>query len=68
MHGREEEQRAGGWQAVDPAESAWSLDEEDAGPSGARRRLLLVSLAKPPLTETEITWKKGSPYARHCSP
>ncbi|KAK9831834.1 hypothetical protein WJX81_000048 [Elliptochloris bilobata] len=53
----EEEQR-GGWQAVDAAESAWSLDEED-GPPGARRRLLLVSLAKPVLTETEVTWKKG---------
>lgn len=56
---REEEQR-GGWQAVDAAESAWSLDEPD-GPPGARRRLLLISLAKPPLTETEVTWKKGAP-------
>ncbi len=57
--GREEEQRAGGWQAVDPGESAWSLDEAD-GPPGARRRLLLVSLARPPLTDTEVTWKKGA--------
>ena len=60
---REEEQR-GGWQAVDAAESAWSLDDPD-GPPGARRRLLLISLAKPPLTETEVTWKKGAP--RVCS-
>ncbi len=44
---------------MDPAECAWSLDEAD-GPPGARRRLLLVSLAKPPLTETEVTWKKGA--------
>ena len=59
---REEEQR-GAWQAVDAAESAWSLDEPD-GPPGMRRRLLLISLAKPPLTETEVTWKKGA--RRHC--
>ena len=37
-------------------------------PSGAWRRLLLVSLAKPPLTKTEVTWKKGAPHARPCSP
>lgn len=59
---REEEQR-GAWQAVHAAESAWSLDDPD-GPPGARRRLLLISLAKPPLTETEVTWKKGPHAAR----
>ena len=59
---REEEQR-GAWQAVGAAESAWSLDDPDGLP-GARRRLLLISLAKPPLTETEVTWKKGA--RQHC--
>ena len=37
----------------------WSLDaDEDA--VGEAIRMLMVSLAKPPLTDTEVTWKKGA--------
>ena len=47
------------WEAVDVEESMWSLDaDEDV--QGEAIKALMVSLVKPPLTETEVTWKKGA--------
>ena len=56
---RQEEGRGGTWEAVDLEESMWSLDSsEDV--DGEAIRTLMISLVKPPLTETEVTWKRGA--------
>ena len=43
---------------VDVAESLWSLDESE-DEAGKETRTLLINLVKPPLTDDEVTWKKG---------
>ena len=56
---RQEEGRGGTWEAVDLEESMWSLDSsEDA--QGEVIKTLMISLVKPPLTETEVNWKRGA--------
>lgn len=57
MH-RQEMERGGGWHAVDTEESMWCL-EDDQDEHGEDVKTLMISLVRPPLTETEITWKKG---------
>ena len=43
---------------MDVEESVWCLDgDEDS--KGQACKTLMISLVRPPLTETEITWKKG---------
>ena len=37
----------------------WSLDSGEE-PDGEVIKTLMISLVKPPLTETEITWKRGA--------
>lgn len=44
--------------AVNADYSTWSLDEEVSA-SGERSKVLSILLARPPLTEDEIKWKKG---------
>ncbi|KAK9853604.1 hypothetical protein WJX84_007036 [Apatococcus fuscideae] len=44
--------------AVDADNSTWSLDNEVSA-SGQKSRVLSILLARPPLTEDEIKWKKG---------
>ena len=55
---KEEEKRSPReYEVVDLQESMWCLDEdEDEG--GETCKCLLVNLVKPPLTESEIMWKK----------
>ncbi|KAL6778128.1 hypothetical protein ACKKBG_A17025 [Auxenochlorella protothecoides x Auxenochlorella symbiontica] len=53
----EEAGRRRAYAAVDVDECLWSLDEEELG--GEAVRILMVTLARPELTEEEITWKKG---------
>lgn len=51
-------ERGGIWRAVDTEESMWCL-EDDQDEHGEDVKTLMISLVRPPLTETEITWKKG---------
>jgi hypothetical protein len=55
---REEEQRRRDYQVVDVPSCVWSLDEDVDG-AGERCRVLMVTLARPELTEDELMWKKG---------
>lgn len=55
---RDEESRRRDYKIVDVEECCWSL-EEDTDANGEDCKLLTVTLARPPLTEDEITWKKG---------
>lgn len=57
VHDREEAGRRRVYAAVDVDECLWSLDEEELG--GEAVRILMITLARPELTEEEITWKKG---------
>jgi hypothetical protein len=51
-------ERGDGWRAVDTEESMWCL-EEDEDEHGEALKTLMISLVRPPLTDTELTWKKG---------
>ena len=44
--------------AIDPADSLWALDS-DQDAAGDPVRVLALHLAKTPVSESEITWKKG---------
>ena len=43
---------------MDAENSTWSLDEEKSA-SGEKSKVLSILLARPPLSEDEIKWKKG---------
>lgn len=61
----EEARRGAAYAVVDPGECLWSLDEEEM--NGEEVRVLMVTIARPDLTEEEITWKKGGQCeARAC--
>lgn len=47
------------WKAVDVDESMWCL-EDDVEEAGETLKTLMISLIRPPPTESEITWKKGN--------
>jgi len=49
----EEKKNPEKYHVVDVDESMWCLDEEESS------KCLLINLVKPPLTESEIRWKKG---------
>ncbi|PSC71468.1 heat shock [Micractinium conductrix] len=53
-----EEARSRDYTVIDQAQCVWSL-EEDCDASGERCKLLVLTLARPPPTEEEVTWKKG---------
>lgn len=53
----EEAARRPDYQVIDTAESLWSLDDEEL--NGEDVRILMITLARPELTQDEITWKKG---------
>ncbi len=55
---RQELEKGKPWQAVDTEESMWCL-EDDLDESDENVKTLMISLVQPPLTEDEITWKKG---------
>lgn len=44
---------------VDVEESLWSIDEEDDA-NGQAIKMLMITLVKPPLSEDEVMWKKGT--------
>lgn len=48
-----------GAQAIDPDESMWSMDD-DVSQHGDDMKVLLVHLMRPPLTESEMTYKRGA--------
>lgn len=48
------------WEAVDVDESMWCL-EDDVDEAQETVKTLMISLIRPPPTEREISWKKGSP-------
>lgn len=54
----DEESKRQDYCVVDVEESCWSL-EEDIDANGEDCKLLTITLARPPLTQDEITWKKG---------
>lgn len=53
----EEAARRPDYRAVDVDDCLWSLDEEEV--DGEEVRILMLTLAKPPLTQDEELWKKG---------
>lgn len=62
--GRSDKERLGEWQAIDPTESAWCLHDGDADEGGEPVKSLVITLARPPPTESEVMWKRGQ---AHCS-
>ena len=56
---RSDEDKSGDWQAIDAAESVWCLDEAAEDREGEPAKSLMITLARPAPTESEITWKKG---------
>jgi len=54
----EEAKRKQDYRVIDVEECSWAL-EDDVGAGGERCRLLTVTLARPPPTDEEVTWKKG---------
>ena len=49
---------------MDPAESAWCLHEAEEDERGELAKSLMITLARPAVTESEVRWKKGR---HHCS-
>eukprot|EP00887_Chlorella_sp_A99_P002814 scaffold6.g2814.t1 len=54
----DDEARRRDYAVVDPLQCMWSLDE-DCDAAGERCKVLMITLVKPPLSEEEVTWKKG---------
>lgn len=54
----EEERKQKEYRVVDVDECSWYL-EDDVDGQGEKCKMLTVTLAKPPLSEDEIKWKKG---------
>ncbi len=61
---RQELERGAKWQAIEPAESAWCLQDGEKDERGEPAKSLMITLARPPVTESEIQYKKGQ---RPCS-
>ena len=53
------------FEAVDIAESMWTLDE-GTEPGREPSKVLLISLVKPQPTEDELAWKKGETWVGGC--
>lgn len=49
---------------MDPAESAWCLHDAEEDEHGELAKSLMITLARPAVTESEVQWKKGE---QHCS-
>ena len=56
---RLDEDKSADWQAIDPAESMWCLDDAAEDEEGEPAKSLMITLARPAPTESEVTWKKG---------
>jgi hypothetical protein len=55
---REKDPKRSQHPVVDREESTWLLDDDSPG-GGTDIKTLMITLAKPPLTQDEITWKRG---------
>jgi len=54
----EEKKHPETYEVVDVSESLWSLDDDTSEATGEDCKCLFVNLVKPPLTESEMVWKK----------
>ena len=52
-------------QAIDPEESMWSLDD-DMDAAGEDVKVLMVNIMRPPLTESEVMYKRGEASLLPC--
>ena len=59
MSCRAELEKGGKWQAIEPAESAWCLHDAEEDEHGELMKSLMITLARPAVTESEVQWKKG---------
>jgi len=63
LPGSAEEKRQTGYEVVDVPACDWYL-EDDTNAAGERCKMLNLSLVKPPISETDVLYKKGAPPQR----